>query len=282
VDVFFADYWRRRMLSLQLPESELAQVAGEVGALDMARIAGMAQGGVQAWVANEHVLHSVIPVDVSTAGKALSIGATLYFIDLPLDRLKNSLATFLGARPQNIVASLFLTPAGGGASWHFDANENFTVQLTGAKRWMIGAAPAVDAAPEAYVLGLRVPDSLTGLIDDIKPEPAHAIDMIPGTFLYVPRGTLHRTEAKESSWSLNLSYGGVTWIDVICSGLRDRLAGSARWRGTVQGLGDVCEPAARAANMLPDLAQELRVILAEPDELEAIGNRFLDHVDTQA
>jgi hypothetical protein len=34
--------------------------------------------------------------------------------------------------------------------------------------------------------------------------------------------------------------------------------------------------------MLPDLAQELRAILAEPDELEGIGKRFLNRVDPQA
>jgi hypothetical protein len=279
VDAFFADFWRRRMLDLQLPESELAKVAEEVGVLDVARLAGVARGGVQAWLANREVLHSVLPVDVSTATKALSIGATLYFIDLPLDLLKDNLATFLGTRAQNITASLFLTPANSGVSWHFDANENFTFQLTGAKRWTVGAAPAVDAAPDAYILGLDVPDTLAGLIDDIKPDPADTIDMVPGTLLYVPRGMLHRTEANESSWSLNLSYGGVTWIDVVCDGLRERLAKSARWRGTVQGLGDVCEPAARDPNMLPELAQELRAILAQPDELENLIKMFLNRDD---
>lgn len=267
------------MLSLQLPDSDLAKVAGEVGVLDVARLAGVARGGLQAWLANEEVLHSVLPVDASNAGKALSIGATLYFIDLPLERLKKSLATFLGARAQNITASLFLTPPCSGVSWHFDANENFTFQLTGAKRWTVGAAPAVDAAPEAYILGLNVPDSLMGLVDDIKPDPAATIDMVPGTLLYVPRGMLHRTEANETSWSLNLSYGGATWIDVVCDGLRQRLAKSARWRGTVQGIGDDCEPAARASNVLPDLAQELRAILAEPDELEGLIKIFLDRGD---
>jgi hypothetical protein len=86
----------------------------------------MAQEGAQAWVANEYIAHSVIPVDAPNAEKLFSIGATLYFINVPIERLTHSFADFLGAPRQKVIASLFLTPATGGASPHFDKNENFT------------------------------------------------------------------------------------------------------------------------------------------------------------
>jgi 50S ribosomal protein L16 3-hydroxylase len=275
---FFATYWQRRMLFHQLEPAILAEVAREVGPLDVTRFAGLARGGTQAWLTGEEVAHSVLPVDAATVEKALGIGATLYFIDLPLDRLKRGLAALIGTRPHNIIASLFVTPAGGGTSWHFDANENFTVQLTGIKRWQVAEAPTVEAAPESYIAGLHVPGALAGLMGELRQEPARTVDMVPGSFLYVPRGVMHRTETPEASWSLNLSYRAM-WVDMVCDGLKARLAASPRWRASVTGVGEGSDPGARAASMLPELIAELRRLLDDPAERKELERRFLDPAD---
>jgi hypothetical protein len=276
VERFFAKYWQRQVFFDRLDPASFAHFAQAVGTLDIGRCTGLARGGVQAWIANEQIAHSVLPVDTAGASRAFRGGATLYFIDVPLEGLKRDLGNFLGVRPRDIIASLFLTPAGGGAAWHFDRNENFTVQLTGAKRWAVAQAPTVVAAPESYILGQHAPDALADLLDDVKAAPAHTtIDLVQGSVLYVPRGTLHRTETGTESWSLNLSYGCAMWIDLVCTGLREQLANSARWRASVTGLGDDCDPSARQANILPDLLRDLRALLEQPNAPEELSRRFL-------
>ncbi len=272
---FFAEHWQARMALLPLAETDLAFIRETVGQLDPARLAGAAREGAQAWLANEFVAHSVFPINPSNAAQFRDIGATLYFVNVPLPALTDSLADFLGAPRQKVIASLFYTPAGGGAVPHFDKNENFTVQLTGAKRWHIGETPMVPATPDSYTLGsTAIMPALAPLLAEARRPPERTVDLIPGTLLYVPRGTVHHTEAGEPSWSLNLSYCPATWLDLLQVGLRDRLAASPRWRGIVTGAGG--DASAQTANRLPELLAELRALLDDPGEAEALTRSFLD------
>jgi ribosomal protein L16 Arg81 hydroxylase len=272
---FFAEHWQTRMALLPLAADDLAFIAATIGPLDPARLAGMAREGAQAWLANDFVAHSVFPVDPTNAAQFHDIGATLYFVNVPVPALTDSLADFLGAPRRKVIASLFYTPAGGGAVPHFDKNENFTIQLTGAKRWQVGETPMVACAPDSYTLGSSViTPVLAPLLAGAQRPPERTVDLKPGTLLYVPRGTVHHTGAGEPSWSLNLSYTVSTWLDLLQAGLQQRLAASPRWRGMVTGAGgDTC---ARDANRLPELLAELRVLLDDPGEAEALSRSFLD------
>jgi ribosomal protein L16 Arg81 hydroxylase len=116
-------------------------------------------------------------------------------------------------------------------------------------------------------------------IGAVKEETPHIVDLRPGSLLYVPRGTQHRTEAGEESWSLNLSYYRTMWLDILQDALQRRLSGSAAWRGTVTGLGRDCHPAAQAQNIFPGLVAELRELLADPREMDAFCRDFLDSSD---
>jgi len=272
---FFAEHWQTRMALLPLAAADLAFIRETVGPLDPALLAGAAREGSQAWLANDFVAHSVFPISSQNAVQFQDIGATLYFINVPLPALTDSLADFLGAPRQKVIASLFFTPAGGGAVPHFDKNENFTFQLTGAKRWQVGETPMVACAPDSYTLGsTTITPALAPLLAKAQRPPERSVDVTPGTLLYVPRGTVHHTGAGEPSWSLNLSYSPASWLDLLQVGLRDRLAASPRWRGMVTGAGG--DSAARDANRLPELLAELRALLDDPGEAEALTRSFLD------
>jgi len=272
---FFAENWGRRMTLLPLSVEDLAFVREAVGPLDPGRLAGMAREGAQAWLANDFVAHSVFPIAPDNAAQLRDTGATLYFVNLPIPSLTDSLADFLGAPRRKVLASLFYTPAGGGAVPHFDKNENFTIQLTGAKRWQVGETPMVPNTPDSYTLGsTAITQALAPLLAGAQRPPEQTVDLIPGTLLYVPRGTVHHTGAGEASWSLNLSYCPSTWLDLLRAGLGERLSASPRWRGIVTGVGG--DPAAQAANCLPELLAELRSLLDDPAEAEAITRFFLD------
>jgi ribosomal protein L16 Arg81 hydroxylase len=279
VEKFFADYWQRQSLATQLAEADFAQIMEEIGPLDIARFAGAAKEGTRAWVANEYVAHSVIPVDALNAQKLFDIGATIYFMDVPLDRLTNGLADFLGVPRQKIIASIFLTPSNGGAAPHFDKNENFTVQLTGKKQWTVSNIPMVVAPPDGYMLGQPIPPSLKTLLDPAMELTSRIIEMQAGTMLYVPRGTVHYTSAGETSWSLNLSYNPPMWIDLIRIGLQRRLISSARWRGTITGVADTCDVAARQSNLLYELIAEMREVLSDPAEIRQLCKDFFNQPD---
>jgi ribosomal protein L16 Arg81 hydroxylase len=274
---FFAEHWQTRMALLPLAADDLAFIRETVGPLDPARLAGAAREGTQAWLANEFVAHSVFPVEPANAAQFHNIGATLYFVNVPLPALTDSLADFLGAPRRKVLASLFFTPAGGGAVPHFDKNENFTIQLTGAKRWQVGETPMVPAAPDGYTLGSVITPVLAPLLAGARRPPERTVDLEPGTLLYVPRGTVHHTGASEPSWSLNLSYSPSMWLDLLRVGLQERLAASPLWRGIVTGAGG--DPAARDANRLPELLAELRALLGDPGEAEALTRLFLDRPD---
>jgi ribosomal protein L16 Arg81 hydroxylase len=279
VERFFAEHWQSRMALLPLPADDLAFVRQTIGPLEPARLAGLAREGAQAWIANEFVAHSVFPVDAGNAAKFQAAGATLYFINVPLPALTECLADFLGAPRRQVIASLFFTPAGGGAAPHFDKNENFTVQLTGAKRWQVGEAPMVPVTPDSHTLGGAITPALAPFLAKAQRPPEHAVDLTPGTLFYVPRGTVHHTGAGEPSWSLNLSYSPTMWLDLLRVGLQERLAASPRWRGIVTGAGANGDPAARNANPLPELLAELRAMLDDPREAEALTRAFFDRLD---
>jgi ribosomal protein L16 Arg81 hydroxylase len=272
---FFAEHWQTRMALLPLAADDLAFIRNTVGPLDPARLAGLVREGSQAWLANAFVTHSVFPINPTNAGQFQAIGATLYFVNVPLPALTDALADFLGAPRRKVIASLFYTPAGGGAVPHFDKNENFTIQLTGAKRWQVGETPMVPVTPESYTLGsTAIMSALAPLLEKAQRPPERTVDLEPGTLLYVPRGTVHHTGAGESSWSLNLSYSPATWLNLLQAGLTQRLAASPRWRGIVTGVGG--DPAARGANLLPELLVELREALDDPQEAEALTHAFFD------
>lgn len=272
---FFAEHWQRRMVLLPLAADDLDLIRGTIGTLDPARLAGAAREGAQAWLANQFVAHSVFPIDSRNAAQFHDVGATLYFINVPLPALTDGLADFLGAPRRKVIASLFFTPAGGGAVPHFDKNENFTIQLTGSKRWHIGEAPMVPATPHSYTLdSTAITPGLAPLLAQAQRPPERMVDLEPGALLYVPRGTVHHTAAGEASWSLNLSYCPSTWLDLLLAGLQERLAASPRWRGIVTGAGG--DPAALQANCLPELLAELRSLLDDPAEAEALTRSFLD------
>ena len=276
VDRFFADYWQKRTLASRIKPEDLEQVLEAVGPLDIRRFCGMTREGTRAWLANEFVAHSVIPADASNAEELFGIGATLYFVNLSLDQLTGPIADFLGAPRQKLIASLFLSSAGAGAAAHFDKNENFTIQLTGTKEWLVGSTPVVPAPPDGYVLGQTIPPSLEFLLPRQLQQPLERVQMQPGSLLYVPRGSIHTTTAGTVSWSLNLSYSPAMWLDLLLTGLRRELLSQPRWRETVTGIGG-CASAAVRANIMPQLLDELRALLDDPQKSERLTKQFLDN-----
>jgi ribosomal protein L16 Arg81 hydroxylase len=272
---FFESYWQRRSLSLALDKGTFSRILAEIGPLDITSMAKNAREGVQAWISSPHMLHSVFEADVATIGDFHRINANLYFVNVPLPGITDVIADALGAPRRRIKASLFLTSRDGGASPHFDCNENFTIQLTGTKRWFVESELMAIMPMEGHVVGHRPGPLVANHIVEEHKAAERCFKLTPGTLLYVPRGAVHRTNADAQSWSLNISYAGTTWVELLQSGLRQRLVESARWRSMVTGASDHCDPEAGSANIFPELIEELRQLLEDPKEVETLCRAFL-------
>src|ERR1035438_4202184 len=55
------------------------------------------------------------------------------------------------------------------------------------------------------------------------------------------------------------------WLELVQGILRRRLTRSAKWRGTLTGVGAHSDPGAQSQNILPELVAELRELLSDPD-----------------
>lgn len=166
--------------------------------------------------------------------------------------------------------------------WHWDAQENFTVQLTGTKRW------SVRAADIPHVLTNLHPSSSNqnGKREDMKVHrtctnneitqpiegywgPEHGVYTFllrPGSVMYLPAGIWHRVEAEdeEGSLSINFSMGGARWADFFQRRVATLLWKDPRWRERIH----VKSPSA-AREHLRQLLQTLPGLLSNvtPEDL---------------
>lgn len=276
VEHFFTEIWEKRPATFSLQRSDFSKILAAIGPLQVERLANLAREGSQAWLSNEYIAHSVVPVDSTTARQYLDIGANLYFLNIPLPDLTDKIADALGAPRHRVIASIFLTPAGSGAAPHFDKNENFTIQLTGSKSWTVGNGPEIPNPHKSHVFGQPLPATLQRLGMDLqRTAPATSHALIPGTMLYVPRGVTHSTLAEESSWSLNISYTGLAWVDLLTTGLREHLLTRPDWRRSAVGITPGASQTARDQNIIPVLIEELAEMLARPDISEILCEHVL-------
>jgi 50S ribosomal protein L16 3-hydroxylase len=102
-----------------------------------------------------------------------------------------------GDLPGRVHIQLFVTAAGtSGFGWHYDAEEVFIVQTRGEKdyyfrRNTIDPEPALGAQPAFR----RVAEETT---------PAMTCTLLPGDWLYLPRGWWHVAKARTDSLSISL------------------------------------------------------------------------------
>jgi 50S ribosomal protein L16 3-hydroxylase len=133
-------------------------------------------------------------------------------------------------------AIAYASATGGGLTAHFDAYANFVMQLSGHKVWRLAANTAFTAPVEHYSMSEYplVPASLrlyqTGPMPQDYQTCSEAVELQPGSALFVPRGWWHATEASGESLSVNLTFSVPTWLDLVIAELRDRLVARPRWR----------------------------------------------------
>lgn len=183
------------------------------------------------------------------------MGLSLYMPDIvalvpALGALLRELEQELGAPPGSARIGAFAASPGNGVSCHFDAEEVFSVQLHGEKRFHIAKAPDIEQ-PWGMQFNPGDPcfDDLYPQVPAGFPDPARGdfetVDMKPGSVLFMPRGTWHYTESGEGSLSVSIIVRTPAAFECALEVLRLRLLQDARWRRPLHGAwGDVAQSAA--------------------------------------
>ena len=137
---------------------------------------------------------------------------------------------------------IYATKEGRGTDPHFDQNINFVIQISGTKKWWVAPNEHVDNPLTRHTMGVEMDPELSSYAREEMPEkfPDNGIEFIlkPGSVLFVPRGSWHRTEATSDALSLNFTFTAPCWIDLFVTALRGRLLQSPNWRETADFVTD--------------------------------------------
>lgn len=137
---------------------------------------------------------------------------------------------------------VYATPKDGGTAAHFDQNINFVLQLQGTKDWWIAKNNDVTNPLTRHTMGLEPDPELASYLDgplsSSFPEDFEHYTLKPGSLLFVPRGSWHKTKSKTDSLALNFTFSAPSYLDLLLSAMRGRLAGDVRWRSTADFVND--------------------------------------------
>lgn len=168
------------------------------------------------------------------------LGLTVYLPDIArflpvLARWLQTLEQELGLPAACTTVGAFASPRGDGVSCHFDADDVISIQLQGHKIFDIAK---VDGLPypsgQQFGPGMLPGDELYPQAGAGFPTPDHAsfesIAMAPGSVLFLPRGTWHRSVAEQDSFSVSIGIRPPPAMDRLLKRLHDLLLQQAEWR----------------------------------------------------
>ena len=117
--------------------------------------------------------------------------------------------------------------------WHTDFQENFTIQLTGVKKWRFRGSdmknPLRGCTPNFLNQGRDVVETqlkAAQLCTNNVGKGEEEMDVIlrPGDVLYHPAGVYHRVECLEDSVAINVSMYASSYADLVASAIQQLLS----------------------------------------------------------
>jgi hypothetical protein len=195
--------------------------------------------------------------DAGAAMTAHAAGASLYF-----QSSKGAAAAYVPAMSECLGQSfsgyydsglaehrgeieVFVSRAGHTTAWHYDFQENFTLQLRGTKRWRLvpggahsvlrGATPHFRSPADVVEMQAKAA-AMAGDADfAFWPGAAHfagadEVELAPGDALYFPSGLWHEVTATSDSLSINISLSSLTWAEAGAGAVRHLLTRDGGWR----------------------------------------------------
>ena len=219
----------------------------------------------------------MVRLDQVDAMALYRMGLTLQFEDIApvvegAASAMGQLEKELGINPGAAKICAFASPVHDGLGVHFDAQDIFSIQLRGRKRFRVAPVETLRYPYGVqYVPGAEPFDELYPQAGNGFPEIDEArlttVDMQPGSVLYMPRGTWHSTESDGDSLSVSVGLYVPAALDTILSQLRLLLLQDPAWRRPLYGAwGETAaqkNACASAAELLADLPRHAALLQAD-------------------
>jgi Cupin superfamily protein len=159
---------------------------------------------------------------------AQSDGATVWFIEGATDGFPGFAELVQGARRtfewHDIWCDVFATKGPSSIGCHYDSSDNFSIQLTGGKKWFLHPPDSLDADDRRRRV-LTEP----GLGPAPVPESALMFQVQAGDVLYIPSTWIHWGLSDGDSTSVSLVINVATPFHVLQAQIMDSLRQDARW-----------------------------------------------------
>lgn len=181
----------------------------------------------------------------ANAASLLQLGLTVFMQDVApvlsgAPQFLRDLERELGVASGSARLSAFASAGDDGVSCHYDAEEVISIQLLGRKTFHVAPMSEIPL-PYGAQFGpdMVAVENLYEQARDGFPDPAQvtfeSFELHPGSVLFLPRGTWHRTEAQESSLSLSIVVRPPVLAEALLGWLQPWLLGDSRWRLPLYG-----------------------------------------------
>jgi hypothetical protein len=203
---------------------------------------------------------------------------------------------------------MFVTAkAGGVTDWHYDFQENFTLQLSGVKRWTLQRGTVAHPL-RACTPHYKAPDVVENQLkaahlsnpeflferptlaasanhDHDSPKNSHnaigppdTATLHPGDVLYFPAGMWHKIEVLEPGVSINVSLMATNFATVTCQALQHLLLQRDEWRQVVVHQPEMGDSNLNAVLHLKQLLRDLPKLIQNLEQNLGGANAILPPV----
>ena len=244
VDAFLTDFWPRRSC---VQHGALSRLPDILGAPELASFEALARVyGGRVLFANGANSPHMVPIETVNAATLFNMGLMVYLDDVAsciegMGAFLQELEFDFGVSPGSVRIGAFAAPQSGGAPCHYDIEDVISIQLVGDKTFEIAPVSEIPCpAGIQYTPGTTPFDDLYPQAGEGFPEWQDAafekVDMTPGSVLFMPRGTWHRTRAGANSLSVSILVRPPVAVDAILDQLRLTLLRDPQWRQPLYGL----------------------------------------------
>ena len=292
---FFSAYWPERVYASHGDLERLPGMFRSPVLQDIDTLSGHYHGRVLFTRGRQSSF--MVPAENGCPKTLFDMGLTVYLDNiqpcLPKSPLVlQALERNLGISPGTARIGAFASPPGDGAACHYDTEDVISIQLTGSKafhvapveqvRYPIGMQYSPGAAPYSDLY-----PQVAGNFPDWNSAKFECVEMRPGSVLFMPRGTWHRTEADEPSLSITIAMRPPSAAETILENVRWLLLQDASWRKPLYGAyGATAQKQAAmntAAGLLEKLPQQLQKLTTRSLELALMPeDQRLQHIDNSS
>lgn len=267
-ETFINDYWPERLFFAQRDPDQLPALFRSDALQGFESLAAVHEGPLT--ITHRDDGARMVRADKADAAERMASRATVMFGDIAAripgaDAFLLQLETELGINYQSTVLSAWASASDSGVACHYDSKDVISVHLKGHKRWEVAPAPDLrNPVFNQYSPGTLPFDEMYAQMRSGFPSweglNFQTIDMAPGSILYIPRGTWHRTMATDDSLAVTINLDPATGLDAALEIIRNILAQDPQWREPLYGAwGNEAQRKAAATRLTRCLASLPRV-----------------------